>query len=261
MRRSTPSPCTPPRRADLVTRAGDWYSCDNRRFESAKARPQMAMTPSCPPMGWIVRACSAGWIDHGDPAYDPPGRPRPDSASPSCWPSGPPAGPTWRSSGSSWKPPTTTQPGSPNGLLRGWPCQVRPLPNWPTRPLRGRGLGGASSKRLESSWRRAARLVLVLDDLHRLSNPRLVADLGGLSESLAPQVHLVLSTRIDPPLAWSHYRRHRNLTEIRQSDLAFGHAESAELMERIMGRPIGADSVMALLVERRDGRLGFNSPA
>ena len=38
-------------------------------------------------------------------------------------------------------------------------------------------------------------MVIVLDDLHRLTNTVLMADLGRLVDLLPPQVHLVLSTR------------------------------------------------------------------
>ena len=113
--------------------------------------------------------------------------------------------------------------------------------------MSSRGLGGPLIEQVEPLAIELPDIVLVLDDLHHLSNPELVADLARFLETMAPQVHLVLSTRIDPPLAWNHYRRHRNLTEIRQSDLAFGHADSTELLERITGRPIGADGVTALL--------------
>ncbi len=117
----------------------------------------------------------------------------------------------------------------------------------PLAAMSSRGLGGPLIEQVEPLPIELSDIVLVLDDLHHLSNPELVADLARFLEALAPQVHLILSTRIDPPLAWNSYRLHRNVTEIRQSDLAFSHADSAELLERITGRPIGADGVTALL--------------
>ncbi len=117
----------------------------------------------------------------------------------------------------------------------------------PLASMSGRGLGAPLIERLEPLTVELPDVVLVLDDLHHLSNPELVANLARFFEAMAPQVHLVLSTRIDPPLAWNHYRLNRHVTEIRQSDLAFSHADSAELLERITGRPIGADGVTALL--------------
>jgi LuxR family transcriptional regulator, maltose regulon positive regulatory protein len=118
--------------------------------------------------------------------------------------------------------------------------------------MRGGGLGFPLLEALESQLRELPETVIVLDDLHHLSNPTLVTDLGRLVDLLPPQVHMVLSTRVDPPLAWSRYRLRRHLTEIRQSDLALDDAESAELLKRITGRTLAADSVAAL-VKRTEG--------
>ena len=95
-------------------------------------------------------------------------------------------------------------------------------------------------------------VVIVLDDLHHLSNPVLIADLGALVDLLPPNVHLVLSTRVDLPIAWSRRRLNDQLTEIRQSDLAFDEVDSAVLLTRITGRSLGVDRVAAL-VARTEG--------
>ena len=84
--------------------------------------------------------------------------------------------------------------------------------------------GGLGTPLLEAVTGLMAELpetVLVLDDLHQLSNAKLLADLGRLVEHLPANIHLVLSTRVDPPFAWSRHRLGRGLTEIRQADLAF----------------------------------------
>ena len=95
-------------------------------------------------------------------------------------------------------------------------------------------------------------VVIVLDDLHHLSNSVLISDLGRLANLLPPNVHLVLSTRTDLPIAWSRHRVSQQLTEIRQSDLALDDIDSAVLLEHITGRPLGIDSV-ATLVARTEG--------
>ena len=92
----------------------------------------------------------------------------------------------------------------------------------------------------------------LLDDLHRLSNAELIADLGALVALLPDNVHLVLSTRVDPPIAWSRHRLLRGITEIRQAELAFDSADSSRLLERITGRPLASDCVRAL-VDRTEG--------
>ena len=92
----------------------------------------------------------------------------------------------------------------------------------------------------------------MLDDLHHLSNSVLISDLGRLANLLPPNVHLMISTRTDLPIAWSRHRVTDRLTEIRQSDLALDEVDSAALLEHITGRPLGIDSV-ATLVARTEG--------
>ena len=82
--------------------------------------------------------------------------------------------------------------------------------------------------------------------------PSLISDLGRLANLLPPNVHLVLSSRTDLPIAWSRHRLNDQLTEIRQSDLALDEIDSALLLEHITGRSLGADSVAAL-VARTEG--------
>jgi LuxR family maltose regulon positive regulatory protein len=69
---------------------------------------------------------------------------------------------------------------------------------------------------------------------------------------LPPNIHLVLSTRTDLPIAWSRHRVRDQLTEIRQSDLALDDTDSALLLEHITGRSLGIDRV-ATLVARTEG--------
>jgi LuxR family maltose regulon positive regulatory protein len=122
----------------------------------------------------------------------------------------------------------------------------------PLVSLHGGGLGTPLLEALEPHLEDFPELVIVLDDLHHLSNAALLTDLGRLVDLLPPQVHLVLSTRIDPPLVLTHHRLRRALTEFRQSDLALDETESSQLLERISGRAVPADSV-AVLVSRTEG--------
>ncbi len=118
--------------------------------------------------------------------------------------------------------------------------------------LHSGGLGGPLLEALEAQMADLPEVVIVLDDLHHLSNSVLMSDLGRLANVLPPNVHLVLSTRTDLPIAWSRHRVSDRLTEIRQSDLAFDDIESAELLEHITGRPLSIDGV-ATLVARTEG--------
>jgi len=94
--------------------------------------------------------------------------------------------------------------------------------------------------------------VIILDDLHHLSNPNLIADLGRLVDLLPSTAHMVLSSRMDPPIAWSRHRLRQDIVELRQSDLALDGPESSELLRRITGRSFEPDRVAAL-VSRTEG--------
>ncbi len=119
--------------------------------------------------------------------------------------------------------------------------------------LHGGGLGTPLLEALEAQLSDLPEVVIVLDDLHHLSNSALISDLGRLANLLPPNIHLVLSTRTD--LLHSAPGRHRvrdQLTEIRQSDLALDDTDSALLLEHITGRSLGVDRV-ATLVARTEG--------
>ena len=107
----------------------------------------------------------------------------------------------------------------------------------PLTSMHGEGLGDALLDDLATQMTELPEVILVLDDLHHLSNAALVADLGRLVDLLPPNVHLVLSSRADLPIAWSRHRMRLDITEIRQVDLAFDETDSAELLERITGQP------------------------
>ena len=118
--------------------------------------------------------------------------------------------------------------------------------------LHGGGLGTPLLDALEAQMAELPEVVIVLEDLHHLSNAMLISDLGRLANVLPPNVHLVLSSRTDLPIAWSRHRLNEQLTEIRQSDLALDEIDSAVLLEHITGRSLGADGVAAL-VARTEG--------
>jgi LuxR family maltose regulon positive regulatory protein len=122
----------------------------------------------------------------------------------------------------------------------------------PLVALHAGGLGLPLLEELGALMAELPEVVIVLDDLHHISNAVLLADLGRLAEILPSNVHLVLSSRVDLPIAWSRRRMHLTMTEIRQADLALDVAESTELLERIAGRTLSTDSVAAL-VARTEG--------
>ncbi len=69
----------------------------------------------------------------------------------------------------------------------------------PLVSMHGGGLGTPLLEALGTALAGLPETVIVLDDLHQLSNATLIADLGRLVEQLPPNVHLILASRVDPP--------------------------------------------------------------
>jgi LuxR family transcriptional regulator, maltose regulon positive regulatory protein len=61
--------------------------------------------------------------------------------------------------------------------------------------------------------------VLILDDLHWVSDPAVFAVLDQLIERLPPRLRLLVATRHDPPLSLARLRVRRQLAELHLDDL------------------------------------------
>jgi len=88
--------------------------------------------------------------------------------------------------------------------------------------------------------------VLVLDDYHTIDGPAVHQVLAYLLDHLPPQLHLVIATRVDPPLPLARLRARGQLTELRAHDLRFTPAEAAQFLQEVMGLPLTVADVMAL---------------
>jgi LuxR family transcriptional regulator, maltose regulon positive regulatory protein len=94
--------------------------------------------------------------------------------------------------------------------------------------------------------------VLVLDDYHLIESRSIHEALAFLIEHLPPQVHLIISTRADPPLPLSRLRARGEMAELRASDLRFTTEETTAFLEKIVGSRLSAEEV-AELQERTEG--------
>jgi LuxR family maltose regulon positive regulatory protein len=75
----------------------------------------------------------------------------------------------------------------------------------------------------------ASRVVVVLDDFHRVSRPDALAVLESLIERLPDHVHVVLGTRGEPALPLARWRAHGEVAEFSLADLRFTEAEARAL--------------------------------
>jgi LuxR family transcriptional regulator, maltose regulon positive regulatory protein len=97
-----------------------------------------------------------------------------------------------------------------------------------------------------------ADAVIVLDDYHLIESRTIHEALLFLIEHLPPQVHLVISTRADPPLPLSRLRARGEMAELRASDLRFTTEETTAFLEKTVGSRLSAEEV-AELQERTEG--------
>ena len=97
-----------------------------------------------------------------------------------------------------------------------------------------------------SDERQSSPYVLVLDDYHVIENPTIHTSLNFLLDNLPPQLHLVITTREDPPLALPRRRGRGELVEIRVADLRFTVEEAAELLNMLAGLHLSRADIAAL---------------
>jgi LuxR family maltose regulon positive regulatory protein len=98
----------------------------------------------------------------------------------------------------------------------------------------------------------SAPVILVLDDYHVIGELAVHEVVAFLLDRRPPNMHLVITTRHDPPLPLSRLRGQGQMTEIRQSDLRFTLEEATSFMNRSMGLQL-TPSEIATLQERTEG--------
>ena len=96
------------------------------------------------------------------------------------------------------------------------------------------------------------RVVVVLDDYQFVTEKETHESVAFFVEHLPEKVHLVISSRSDPPLPLGRLRAMGELNEIRTEELAFSEEEAERLLNEKMGLDIGPDDV-AVLLERTEG--------
>ena len=107
----------------------------------------------------------------------------------------------------------------------------------------------------------AQPFVLVLDDYHHIRDASIHQLVGQLLHHAPPALHLVITSRFDPPLPVSRLAARGKLVEIRAADLRFRPTEAQALLERMSGVRL-ADERVDVLVKDFDGwAVGLQSVA
>jgi LuxR family transcriptional regulator, maltose regulon positive regulatory protein len=89
-------------------------------------------------------------------------------------------------------------------------------------------------------------IALVLDDYHVVDTPAIHQTMAFLLDHLPPCIHLIILTRVDPPLPLTRLRVRSELTELRAADLRFTVDEAATFLTGLMGLPLSAANIAAL---------------
>lgn len=88
--------------------------------------------------------------------------------------------------------------------------------------------------------------VLILEDYHVITTQPIHEALTYLIDNLPPHVHVLITTRADPPLPFSRWRARDQLLEIRATDLRFTPDEAAMFLNERMDLQLTMDDVRAL---------------
>lgn len=95
-------------------------------------------------------------------------------------------------------------------------------------------------------------LALVLDDYHAITAQSIHDAVAFLVEHLPGRMHLVMTTRADPPLPLARWRARGRMREVRAADLRFAADETAAFLNERMGLSL-SDEDLAALAARTEG--------
>jgi LuxR family transcriptional regulator, maltose regulon positive regulatory protein len=98
----------------------------------------------------------------------------------------------------------------------------------------------------------ADEVILVLDDYHLIDSGPVQASMAFLLEHLPLGLHLVVSSRADPPLPLARLRGRGQLAELRTAELRFTDEEAAALLRGLVGLDLPG-GVAATLTARTEG--------
>jgi LuxR family maltose regulon positive regulatory protein len=93
---------------------------------------------------------------------------------------------------------------------------------------------------------------IVLDDYHVIEATIIHETLTFLIDHLPNNMHLMITSRVDPPLQSSRLRVRDQLTELRANDLRFSTDEAAAFLSQVMGLKLSVEEA-ALLETRTEG--------
>ncbi|HLZ58600.1 MAG TPA: LuxR C-terminal-related transcriptional regulator [Ktedonosporobacter sp.] len=92
----------------------------------------------------------------------------------------------------------------------------------------------------------AQRVILVLEDYHVITSAEIHEALAFILEHLPMTFHLIMLTRVDPPLSLTRLRAHDELNELHAADLRFSQEETQTFLQRTLPFPLTPEVITQL---------------
>jgi LuxR family transcriptional regulator, maltose regulon positive regulatory protein len=104
-------------------------------------------------------------------------------------------------------------------------------------------------------------VAVILDDYHVVESAPIHEGMAFLLRHLPPQLHLVVSSRSDPPLPLARLRARGQLAELRATDLRFTAEETAAFLQEAWGLDLSPEAVAALATRTEGWAVGLQLAA
>ncbi|MGB7538485.1 MAG: LuxR C-terminal-related transcriptional regulator [Anaerolineales bacterium] len=123
---------------------------------------------------------------------------------------------------------------------------LHPEENHPASPESSARPEAALARLINGITAAAGSILLVLDDYHLIVNPAVHGLTDFLLENLPPPMHLVISTRADPPIALPRMRARDEVTEIDPDLLRLSFPEAESFLNQVMELNLPAGDIRIL---------------
>ncbi|GHO47225.1 LuxR C-terminal-related transcriptional regulator [Ktedonospora formicarum] len=107
-------------------------------------------------------------------------------------------------------------------------------------------LPGALTALINELASRAQEVALILDDYHLIREPAIHESLRFVLDHLPACMHVLLASRVDPPLALARLRARGQVVEIREMDLRLRGDEAAGFLTQVMDLPLSMEAIRRL---------------
>ena len=115
--------------------------------------------------------------------------------------------------------------------FRSYEATFSSLPDYEAQP----NLQDAVDQILNAATGTDASIVLMLDDYHLMTEPRIHDAIGRMVDHMPPNMRLAIGTRADPPLQLARLRVCGEIAEIRMHDLRFNTSEMHDWLNTSLG--------------------------